>query len=630
MAEKKRTRALSFSSEQTVVQRWFGGEQLDHSPAAIRSDFIKSGRAPLLLNHDTRQQIGVVDKATFGKDKIGRADVRFGRSATAENALMDVDDGILQNTSVGYTVHEMTLARQSNEDGDTYLITDWEPDEITLCAIPADKVVGVGRGDTTVSTQERRSMSDDTATTANGGDGSGDAGGTTTRAAGGRPNAEDAGGVAAELARRGAEQNGQAIEASRIKAIKNVATANKIEERTQRYWISSGMSVEEVTDDLLKLLEQRGKSNPQPVSRLDLSRNETQQFSICRAILAAHAGNWNGAQFEGECSREIARRLNQPGDPKKFFVPYDVQQRGISRADIATRNDLRGDARFTRADTVGAGNAGGYLVATELVSFIDLLRNRAVAFRLGARSLAGLTGNVTIPKLTGAATAYWLGSETTQITEANQAFSQLALSPHNVGGYTEISRQLLIQSTPDIEGIVNSDLAIITALAVDSGALSGTGVSGQPVGITNTTGIGAATAGDMSTIGYQGCLDFQYQVANANVVPVRGGYATNFNVSELLMTRTKFANTYSPLWDGTMWDADCCGFPGMASKQIAASTMLFGDWDQLIIAEWGVLELEVNPYANFQAGIIGVRAFMTCDVGLRYPGAFCQNGATIT
>jgi hypothetical protein len=58
--------------------------------------------------------------------------------------------------------------------------------------------------------------------------------------------------------------------------------------------------------------------------------------------------------------------------------------------------------------------------------------------------------------------------------------------------------------------------------------------------------------------------------------------------------------------------------------------MIFGDWDQLLIAEWGVLELEVNPYANFQAGIIGVRSFMTCDVGLRYPGAFCQNGATIT
>jgi hypothetical protein len=50
--------------------------------------------------------------------------------------------------------------------------------------------------------------------------------------------------------------------------------------------------------------------------------------------------------------------------------------------------------------------------------------------------------------------------------------------------------------------------------------------------------------------------------------------------------------------------------------------MLYGDWDQVVIAEWGVLQVEVNPYANFQAGIIGVRAMVSVDVGLRYAAAF--------
>jgi HK97 family phage major capsid protein len=643
-AEADRTRKLSFSSETAAVQRWFGIEILDHNPKSIRSNFIKSGRAPLLRNHDPSNQVGVIAKASFS-DKRGEGDARFGSSPAASAALTDVDDQILVNTSVGYRVHEMVLEKQTDTD-DVYRITDWEPYEVSLVAVPADQTVGVGRtggeessiaGSAGSQTQETR-MSEETAATASSGtteqtrSGGGSGGGGNPT--GGTPNAEAAGGAAAVLARRGIEQDAVAIEKSRIKAIQNLCTVNRIEERMQRYWISSGMSVESVSEELLKAMEERGRANPKPLSHLDMERSEVQRFSVAKAIIAAHTGDWSKAAFEGECSRAIAGKLNTQSDPKKFYVPYDVQQRGISRADIARRDLMLGSRNgmgaMTRADTVGAGNAGGYLVATETVSFIDLLRNRTVAFRLGARSLAGLVGNVTIPKLTGAATAYWLGSETTQISEANQVFSQLALTPHNVGGYTEISRQLLIQSTPDIEGIVNSDLAIITALAVDLGALSGTGTGGQPVGITNTTGIGAATSGDMSTIGYQGCLDFQYQVWNANVIPVRGGYATNGNVSELLMTRTKFPNTYSPLWDGTMWDGDCCGFPGMSSKQIAASTMIFGDWDQLIIAEWGVLELEVNPYANFQAGIIGVRSFMTCDIGLRYPGAFCQNGATIT
>jgi HK97 family phage major capsid protein len=72
------------------------------------------------------------------------------------------------------------------------------------------------------------------------------------------------------------------------------------------------------------------------------------------------------------------------------------------------------------------------------------------------------------------------------------------------------------------------------------------------------------------------------------------------------------------------------GFPAMSTNQMPAAAMYFGDWSSLVIAEWGVLEIEVNPYAGFQAGIIGIRAMMTIDVGLRYPAAFCIQGANVT
>ncbi len=84
----------------------------------------------------------------------------------------------------------------------------------------------------------------------------------------------------------------------------------------------------------------------------------------------------------------------------------------------------------------------------------------------------------------------------------------------------------------------------------------------------------------------------------------------------------KVTNDYSPCWEGNVWDGTMVGFPAMSSEQMTALTMLFGDWSEVVVGEWGVLEVEVNPYANFAAGIIGIRALYSLDVAMRYPAAF--------
>ena len=112
--------------------------------------------------------------------------------------------------------------------------------------------------------------------------------------------------------------------------------------------------------------------------------------------------------------------------------------------------------------------------------------------------------------------------------------------------------------------------------------------------------------------------------ATADVMPAAGGYVTTPTVAALLMQRSRFANTDTPLWMGNLWDGQVAGFNAMSSNQITAATALFGDWSQVVVAEWGVLEVETNPYANFQAGIIGIRAMVSIDVGLRYAAAFTQ------
>jgi HK97 family phage major capsid protein len=149
--------------------------------------------------------------------------------------------------------------------------------------------------------------------------------------------------------------------------------------------------------------------------------------------------------------------------------------------------------------------------------------------------------------------------------------------------------------------------------------LNGSGSTGQPTGIINTAGVGSVTG---TSLAFDDILEFQTDVAGANVMPMAGGYATTPAVASLCIQRVKYTSTASPLWEGSVWDGTMQGFPAMSSLQVPTATMLFGDWSQVVVGEWGTLQIDVNPFANFQAAIIGIRAIVTMDVALRYAGAF--------
>ena len=152
--EDRRTVELAFASE-TPYERWWGVEVLEVSKKAVRMGRIVDG-APLLADHNSRDQIGVIESVSLGADKVLRATVRFSRSARGEEMFRDVVDGIRQKVSVGYLVHDMVLIEQK-DDINTYRVTDWEPMEVSLVSIPADNSVGVGRSATLARVEETMS-----------------------------------------------------------------------------------------------------------------------------------------------------------------------------------------------------------------------------------------------------------------------------------------------------------------------------------------------------------------------------------------------------------------------------------------------------------------------------------------
>lgn len=622
---------LSFPvSSEAPIPRWYGEEVLSHDESAIRVDRLSRGAVMHLFNHNSDEPRGVVEGYRIQGKKLW-VDVKFFKTAKAEELATMIDGGY-RNVSLLYAIH----VTEEDVKKHRYTHTEWEPFEVSSVSMPADASVGVGRdqdGSAIAKRSaefgqfairkvriERTDLPIDVPSTAPSARGIAMTEQVTAPAG---QSAEQVAAAAATAARAVDVGGGSPVvqasrafelEAERKVGIDNLCRANNIPDNIRDLWITGGASMTRVSDELLRIIQERGKNNPKSDAQLGLSAKEAKRFSVRNAILAVANQNWSNAGFEAECTAEIAKRVGKVPETNKFYVPYEVQQRGIQNAVEALAY-----AMMKRDLVVATPGAGGYLVGTENVGFIELLRNMSVMYAMGTTRLSGLQGNVTIPKQSAAGTAYWLTSESNPITESQQTFVQVAMSPKNVGGYTEISRQLLLQSDPSAEGLVMADLAAVVSLAIDLAGLNGSGASGQPLGILGTSGIGAVTGTSMD---FADIIEFLTDVFAGNALSASSGFVTTGAVAGLLMARVKFSSTASPIWEGGLPEGRIQNHRAMASNQVPTATMLFGDFAKTVIGEWGVLELEVNPFANFAAGIIGVRALASVDVCVRYPTAY--------
>lgn len=338
---------------------------------------------------------------------------------------------------------------------------------------------------------------------------------------------------------------------------------------------------------------------------LDLSAGDLDKYSLSRAMLAAAGGSVARAPFEAEISAAVAERVGEVPRQHGFYLPSDI---------LFTKNLL------VNRDMTAAGVSGSnYLVGTEQLSFIDLLRARSVCMRLGAQFATGLVGNVTIPKLTGDTTAYWLANEGTDLTEAQPTVGQITLTPKHVGAYTEISRLFSMQSKAQ-DSFLFTALAKAVSAALDKAGLAGTNAGGQPQGIIGASGVGTFTG---TSLGWAGLVNAQEDVFNGREVdPATCGFVFTPAVATLLMAREKISTSGNMLWTGTHGAGIVAGCNALSTSALAAGTGIFGDFSNLIFGEWGRLALEVNPFAGFKSGVLGVRVLYATDVGIADASAF--------
>jgi HK97 family phage major capsid protein len=261
-------------------------------------------------------------------------------------------------------------------------------------------------------------------------------------------------------------------------------------------------------------VDRRAGDDATPTTDIGMTAKELHQFSFLKLVRALSEPNNAEAQraagLELEASKaadDLARRNGElvrgARMPQSDTFVVDRREDGSTQLrSVRSLLDERAKRAVIPADvakrvlTAGDAGQGAELVADTLrpQDFIDVLRARTVLGSLGATMLPGLVGDQQIPKKTSASAGVWLTPEDQEIpAESMPVFGQVTMTPKTIGVYTEISRQLTLQATPAIEGLVRQDQADGIAVALDNAGIYGTGLNGQPEGIANTTGINNPT-----------------------------------------------------------------------------------------------------------------------------------------
>lgn len=253
--------------------------------------------------------------------------------------------------------------------------------------------------------------------------------------------------------------------------------------------------------------------------------------------------------------------------------------------------------------------------------FVSALTATAALTQLGATTLTGLTGNVEIPREVGSPNVAWVG-ENEAIPLDNATFDSVGLTPHHVGSITEISRNMIMQSSPNIEQLLRSMMARDIALEIDRAGLNGSGTGAEPLGVLNDAGIQTAA---WNTDLFTTTADM---IAKADLANVTGtGFLGTNGIKADAMKVRDTTNRPIPLSD--TFHGERALFTNQAPSDLGDGNdhgLVYGNWSDLLIGIWSQLDILVNPYAEgaYSKGNLLIRAMATVDFAVRRPASFVK------
>lgn len=347
-------------------------------------------------------------------------------------------------------------------------------------------------------------------------------------------------------------------------------------------------------------------------AHIGMEQKEIGEFSITRAIQSCMNSKTGKIEkdcpefdYNQQCEKNYGKRASS------FWIPADVVVNRKGADPEKGRRDMQ----------VGIFGQGGAFVPTLLEPTpIELLRNKMVLSGLGIRVMGGLTGNVAIPRQTGAATAYAL-SEIAQAAVSNQSIDQILMTPKRVAAVGIYSKLLLTQSPIAIENFMREDLMTVNAIKLDYLGFNGSGSASEPLGIINTPGIGSVSFGAAAT--YAKLVAFETAVNVANSQGGSRAYVTTPTAKGVLKSAAKLLVGATTVTAVALWEDDeINGYPAYDTNQILSNAMIFGNFNSFIMGLFGGLDIVVDPYTLADKAEVKITINNFMDVALRHPQEF--------
>jgi HK97 family phage major capsid protein len=304
-------------------------------------------------------------------------------------------------------------------------------------------------------------------------------------------------------------------------------------------------------------------------------------------------------------------------------------QEGMSLAKFLrgiTLADWRGADGERKAMTEGVAGDGGYLVPAPLAgNVIDLVRNKARVMQAGASVVPMTSSTLKIARQTGDPTGVWHAEGASDITPSQLSFDAVTLTAKTLTALVTFSRELLEDATAGggLEQQVNGSIAAQLALQLDSKSLYGDGTAHAPTGVRNQSGI------TIQSLGANGATPASYDFLLDAVFGLR---EVNFQPTAMIdAPRTE--RTLAGLKDSTQQPLRApdalAQIPRYSTNQVPvnltqgtannASDVFVASWPEVMIGMRTDLQLQVLRERYAESGVIGVLAWMRCDVQLARP-----------
>lgn len=230
------------------------------------------------------------------------------------------------------------------------------------------------------------------------------------------------------------------------------------------------------------------------------------------------------------------------------------------------------------------------VVATDLMDVLEPLHAKSTLLQSGVKFLSNLKGDVQYPVMS-AINASW-ESETATVSASNPTFSNVKLQPHRLSCVVPISKQFLIQDSCSAEQAIRNEIVNAINAKLEATILGNSNTAGQPQGlfysasaltsITDFAGICTLEAGieNANMDGYSYICSPTAKAKLRNML--KGKTTTSGNATNINVGGTVYAN------------GEIDGVKCLTTSNVANSNILCADFSQMVLAQFGNLDITVD------------------------------------